>query len=326
VKRIFVWHPGALGDVLLSARAISAIKRGRSAHLHLAARDSLSEILLRSGVADEVSLHDSAFFSGLFADDPPTDVKKFLKGFSAAFVFTNREDSLLMRNMRTHVPLCSVIRTVPPPGPRVDVSAFQMEQVKAFGIRAAGIHHLEWTTAPLSGNARRRTVALHPGSGGKKKCWPLKNYLDLADELGRRHDLDIDIIIGPAEGPAMRNSVADAVTGRRLPIGIVSGEALSDIASLLKCSLVYIGNDSGITHLAALLGVPVVALFGPTDHLVWGPVGDSVRIVRSAHPCSPCREEIYRACQDARCLKAISVAAVVEEIELLRRCCAASAH
>ena len=79
---------------------------------------------------------------------------------------------------------------------------------------------------------------------------------------------------------------------------------VSQLLSLLKRTDLYIGGDTGVMHLAALAGVPVVAIFGPTDHLVNGPFGDGHTIVRKALPCSPCRD---KSCKSLECLREISV-------------------
>jgi len=96
-------------------------------------------------------------------------------------------------------------------------------------------------------------IVIHRGSGSPKKCWPH------FDELLKRMP-GATVLKGPAEGEV-----------RPLP--------LADVCSLLRGCRAYIGNDSGITHLAAYLGVPALALFGPTDPRIWGPIGRRVRII-----------------------------------------------
>ncbi len=67
----------------------------------------------------------------------------------------------------------------------------------------------------------------------------------------------------------------------------------------------FVGNDSGMTHLAAAVGVPVVAIFGPSDPIRWAPKGSEVRIVRKAVFCSPCEREAMSRCDSRHCLSGI---------------------
>jgi len=104
-------------------------------------------------------------------------------------------------------------------------------------------------------------LAIHPFSGSSGKNWPLERFRELAEHS----PLPVRWIAGPEED---------------LP-GAVRFDSLWDLAQWLAGAGLYIGNDSGITHLAAAAGVPVVALFGPTDPEVWAPRGVDVRVLRA---------------------------------------------
>lgn len=102
-------------------------------------------------------------------------------------------------------------------------------------------------------------AVIHPFSGSPKKCWPLDRFQELASRL----PMPVRWCAGPEE------QLPDAV---RI-------DDLYELACWLATARVYIGNDSGTTHLAAAVGTPVVALFGPTDPRVWAPRGPSVRVI-----------------------------------------------
>lgn len=106
----------------------------------------------------------------------------------------------------------------------------------------------------------RGTVVLHPFSGSARKNWPLQGYRELAKLLPG----PVEWLAGPEE------QLADAV---RI-------EDLGELARWLTGARAYVGNDSGITHLAAAVGVPTVAIFGPTEPTVWSPRGENVKMVR----------------------------------------------
>ena len=112
-------------------------------------------------------------------------------------------------------------------------------------------------------------VAVHPGSGSPAKNWPRARFVDAARALadGQRWLL--------VAGPAERDMVppADAVLARDWPLRLL-GAALARAGLLL-------GNDAGVSHLAAAVGAPTLALFGPTDPALWAPVGPRVKILRA---------------------------------------------
>jgi heptosyltransferase-3 len=136
-------------------------------------------------------------------------------------------------------------------------------------------------------------VALHPGSGSAEKNWPMERFSDLAARLVERGHR-IAWVLGPAEtglGP-----LPGAEEWRSL--------ALTELAARLESCRLYVGNDSGVTHLAAATGCPTVALFGGSDPRVWAPRGQRVSIVTSenhrigdietARVLKACEENLWR--------------------------------
>ncbi|HEX41423.1 MAG TPA: hypothetical protein ENN81_05110 [Phycisphaerales bacterium] len=125
-----------------------------------------------------------------------------------------------------------------------------------------------------------RVAIIHPGSGGREKCWHPDNYLSVASELAQQ-GFEVLFVLGPAEvarfGEAQISRIAAAAACLR--------EApLADVLATLSGASVFVGNDSGPAHLAAGLGVPTVVLFGPTDPAVYAPAGPSVAIIRDRGP------------------------------------------
>src|SRR5947207_3342040 len=104
-------------------------------------------------------------------------------------------------------------------------------------------------------------AVIHPFSGSPKKCWPLDRYQALARVIERH--MPERWCAGPEEPLPDAVRIAD----------------LYELACWLSTARIYVGNDSGITHLAAAVGTPVVALFGPTDPRIWAPRGPQVRVI-----------------------------------------------
>jgi len=160
-----------------------------------------------------------------------------------------------------------------------------------------------WQEAKLE---NKTVVAIHPGSGSKKKRWPLKKFIQLASKLQEGENIVVLFILGEAE-----EDLGNRLETLADRFKIISGLDIIKVASLLsKCSL-YIGNDSGVTHLAAALDIPTLALFGPTDPKIWEPLGKKVSIMYHKLACSPCLQEERNKCSSQKCLETIGVEEVL---------------
>jgi ADP-heptose:LPS heptosyltransferase len=130
-----------------------------------------------------------------------------------------------------------------------------------------------WQALGLEAVARDggSVVALHAGSGGASKRWPAASFGQLAQRI--RADGGTPLLI---EGPQDANVAGDVVAwlaDRGQEVAVARGLSVGCLAALLGRCREYLGNDSGVTHLAALAGAPVVAIFGPSDPAQWGPLG-----------------------------------------------------
>jgi len=136
--------------------------------------------------------------------------------------------------------------------------------------------------AAKPGAATRRVIALHPGSGGAAKRWPPASFAALAGTIALAGDIPLLI-----EGPADAEAVAEVIAGRRreqenvADLPVARGLSVGALAALLRRCAAYVGNDSGVAHLAGLLGLPTVALFGPTNPAIWAPLGRAVWVIRA---------------------------------------------
>jgi heptosyltransferase-3 len=125
-----------------------------------------------------------------------------------------------------------------------------------------------------------KAIIIHPGSGGAHKCWHLDNFLAVARMLGKE-GTDAVFLLGPAEMERFGPSVIDDM---RAAGKVLTDLSLSDVLAVLSCSRAFLGNDSGITHLAAALGIKTVAVFGPTDPAIYRPIGPAVTILQNDTP------------------------------------------
>ena len=138
--------------------------------------------------------------------------------------------------------------------------------------------------ASLGISADAFLIGIHPGGSSFDKRWPEKQYAELAGRLARQYNATILLLRGPEEVELVQNiqtaMQSDAIT--------YAPETIRDLGALLSCCDLVVCNDSGPMHIAAALDVPMVAIFGPTDHVAWHPLSENASIVRRDMPCWPC--------------------------------------
>jgi heptosyltransferase III len=296
--KTFVHHQGAIGDVLLSLACIRTLKAG-SDIVHLAAREDVAGLLKQTGCVDEISSADDALYASLYTEDPATGMVKFLSKFDQAYVFSVKKSSPLSENIAAVVSRTRTIITIPPDGPKVHAAEFRLKQLGRSGeqidsppLLNMSIFHKRRARELLVkagyGN-HRMPVAVHPGSGGKRKCWPLHNYFELVERVRKELCSVVAVISGYAEDDETKEKIDHFA---RLHAGVihVCNEDLVTVAALLGMCRLYVGNDSGITHLAAAVNGHVIALFGPTDPSRWKPLGRSVHVVTTGSMCASMSE------------------------------------
>jgi ADP-heptose:LPS heptosyltransferase len=121
-------------------------------------------------------------------------------------------------------------------------------------------------------------VVIQPGSGSPAKCWHVENFLSLAEQVGRR-GREVMFLLGPAEAEQFSEATIRKISSSAKCLTDLS---LTDVLGLLRCADSFVGNDSGITHLAAGLGVKTFVIFGPTDPKMYRPIGPAVQVFRDA--------------------------------------------
>jgi exopolysaccharide biosynthesis WecB/TagA/CpsF family protein len=173
----------------------------------------------------------------------------------------------------------------------------------------------EGTASNQTSRGRGLKIAIHAGSGGYNlaRRWDVEKFAQVADALHDEFDADIVLVGGKGDDSAavkaLMKSPASDFTGQT---------TLPQLAGLLSTCDLFIGADSGVMHIAAAVGVPVVAIFGPTNPDAWGPwnpPGQSV-IVRSAPECSPCgyvghQVGLRGGCEARTCMRMVTMAQVL---------------
>ena len=162
-------------------------------------------------------------------------------------------------------------------------------------------------------------VAIHPGSGGYSlaRRWSAEGFAQVADALAERHGARIVLVGASADGVSQVASLM-----RSEAVNLEGKTTLGQLAAILKKCDLFIGADSGVMHLAAAVGTPLAAIFGPSNHRAWGPWPRDCRhvILRADLPCSPCSYVGYsvgqrEGCQAMTCMKATTPQMVLAAAE-----------
>lgn len=214
----------------------------------------------------------------LLAGEAPTGaLRSALADADVTLAWTRNPDLVAALRARTR----RVVDHDPTPGGSGHAAAWLSQPLRQLGVEPPSgptpplVFTGEETRAAerVAGSLPIGFLAVHPGSGSPAKSWPAEAFAALVSELspGRPWLL----ILGPAEGegPPPLRRVPGAVPARELPP--------RTLAALVARAGLYVGSDSGVSHLAAAAGAPTLALFGPTDPAVWAPLGPKVAVVRS---------------------------------------------
>ena len=261
-----VYHSGALGDFITALPAIAAWRR-----LHQGERMLLlgkpAHAVLAAPSFDEVLDAESALCAPLFRaeTDVPARLAESLARVTSALVFAPSSSPLMDRLRSCGVQ--AILRQDPFPSTPIPIVDYHLSLFPELTFTREERAPQVDTSGPRLAEA---TIAIHPGSGSSRKNWPLAAFVEVAECLesdGERAAW----VVGPAEGGLVLPPGARAWRDPNL-------HALA--GSLARCRL-YLGNDSGVTHLAAACGCPTVVLFGASDPRVWLPRGRMVRAVES---------------------------------------------
>lgn len=152
------------------------------------------------------------------------------------------------------------------------------------------------------------------------KSWAMENYAALAHRMVAENYRPV--IVGAPADQVILSEYIHLFPAETL--NLVGACKLRHTMSVLRRADLYVGNDSGVMHLAAAVGLPLVAIFGPTSPQRFGPWGDKCRVVYSKFHCSPCRQKFFTECKASvrgkpECLESITVEEVYTSLKSLVR-------
>lgn len=282
--QIVIFHQGALGDFLLACPLIQGIAYGLGVSVYFVIPKKHLGLVENTPYFGGFLSHDSSVFLPFFDDLLWRDAhlpKEFL-GARAMFLFgqSKMKDFADRINARLDETRCFWIRSFPVHENGMHVTTFLQHQFEMLGwhinIRPFDLFVGQNPTAnKLLGHA---PIVIHPGSGGFRKVWPLNNWWNVMAYIRSYYpNVALVVILGPADD-VVRPFIMEAQ--RRLGFMIFDNPDLVSLVHLFKQSCCYLGNDSGVSHLAAASGIPICVIFGPTNPSVWAPLGHIVTVIR----------------------------------------------
>jgi heptosyltransferase-3 len=311
VDHLLIWHQGALGDLLLAGPALAALSRHYSgARITALGKPDPWGLMALSLPLQEVWDSGEARWGSLFGDGPlPPPLQARLARFQLALVFSPPPPTILPDRLRqAGIPRVHWLPSFSETEVEA-VAALQARHLAALGLRYDPVpFRLEMGLAPaenlpeLPGPGPWLAVA--PGSGHPLKNWPLAHYYEVSRALSWEYGLGVVWLAGPAEESMLPYLKALAQAQSQI---LLVNRPLTRVAQVLSRCRLYLGNDSGLTHLAAAVAGPeVLALFGPSDPRVWAPLGPQVHTLIAPCPQAPCAPGRTITCQAPDCLRELS--------------------
>jgi ADP-heptose:LPS heptosyltransferase len=301
MKRLLVIRAGALGDCLLMLPTLTALRSAfPTACIDLMGYPMRWAWILGRGIVDTVHTIEQPGMHRLFCEGGtlPAHLAHCFGRYDLILSYRPDPDGLFATNLRRLGAglVLSQSPFPPPPPPPIHVADFALQLVAQLGVSPPSrTPHLQLTAEELAwarpffvehdlDPQRHQLVVLHPGSGSAAKRWALGKFAAVIEALGQQAGVSCVIVTGYAEetiAAEMRASLLHS------PFLVAENWPLMPTAALLAHAAVFIGNDSGLTHLAAALKRPTVAIFGPTDPAIWGPRGKHVTIIRVRRAAEP---------------------------------------
>src|SRR5215216_1861205 len=288
MNRILAIRGGAIGDFILTLPTLKALRDAQpQAHIEILGYKHIAVLAENRFYAQAVRSIEYGPLARFFVSNSelPAELGDHFASFDLVISYLYDPDRIFEDNLRR----CGVENLICGPARIVENAGHAARQL-ARPIEQQGINVVDLSERIFPSIEDREfareflasmpqpIITIHPGSGSQEKNWPLENWIDLFSSSSRFADLERLVVISGEADQAQSDQLErqwknrDVRFARNLP--------LPHLAAILEGSI-FIGHDSGISHLAAAAGANCILLFGPTDPDVWAPTNENVRVLRA---------------------------------------------
>lgn len=327
--KILIRATNWVGDAIMALPAVRAVReKFADAEIGILGRPYVLDIYREQEIADELIAYDSAREHKGIRGREKLAAELRARKFDVTLLLQNAFDAAWLAwraKIRTRIGYArdgrSLLLTKPIAVPKSgEIPAHEKFYYLELLRRAGWIENLPettWIELKVSAEKRQRAeeilsdagaphgrarIAVGAGASyGSAKCWPPDRFAETLNRLAGQLDADV-VLFGTGGEAAVSQAISAELT--RKPVDLTGKTAIVDLPAMLSRCNLFIGNDSGAMHVAAAVGLPVVAVFGPTDPNGTVPVTPKCSVVQEKPYCSPC---FLRRCPtDHRCMKAVT--------------------
>ena len=284
MKRILLIRGGAIGDFVLTLPAIKLMRdRFPESHLEILGYKHIIALAENRGYANATRSIEYAALASFFARnaDLPSELADYFARFDLIVSYLFDPDAIFERNLKR----CGVENFIIGPAKiaanGIHAAQQLMQPMAELGLSSTDLAACLYPTEAdrifaqeFLGDVDAPLVAIHPGSGGENKNWPIDRWIELINSL----DPEFGFLLVSGEADKERTVRLHSSTVEKRVL-LASQLPLPHLAAILGRCRLFIGHDSGISHIAAAVGTPNLLLFGPTDPRIWSPIGEHVRVL-----------------------------------------------
>ncbi len=295
--KILIIRGGAIGDFILTLPAIAALGRQfPEAYLEVLGYPHIAQLAVAGGLIHDARPLEGRALAAFFGKNTELadELRDYFSEFDLIVSYLYDPDHIF----QTNVGRCSPAQFVTGPHRPDETAGLHATQVYLKPLERLAIFDADPVprlsiAANEPGTETLRALALHPGSGSDAKNWPEEQWAQMLQKLIDLTPLNLLLVGGEAEGERLQR------LGAALPplrTRVAQSLPLTQLATLLSRCAGFIGHDSGISHLAAALGLPGLILWGPTVQEVWQPRSEKFAVLR--HPRGLARlsvDEVFEA-------------------------------
>lgn len=286
-RKILVIRGGAIGDFILTLPVLAALRaRFPEPPLEVLGYPHIAALAQWGGLADAVRPIESRALAGFFVrgGELQLELCEYFASFSLIISYLYDPDGIFQDNVQS----CTSAQFIAGPhrpneAAGVHATEVFLQPLALLDITGAdGVPRLSQAAASApapTGSSQPLRVALHPGSGSERKNWPARHWETLMQHIMAQTSWRVTLVGGEAEGERLDQLHAVAPPER---LTLLRNRPLTEVAEHLSSCRLFVGHDSGITHLAAAVGVPSLVLWGPSVEAVWRPRGAHVHLLRHA--------------------------------------------